>query len=166
MDRTSEQFDEVFLENAQRYVEMKEYEMSLNTYVENNEINMDISQEEITTVIRKLKNNKSCGINICFKYSLMPTVWTRSIIKPIPKSSTRDPHVPLNYRGISLLSCISKILSGILNNRLCEYYNTHNIIVDEQNGFRKGRSCEEHVFTLTNIIKNRLSNGRSTFIVS
>ena len=185
MDRTSEQFDKVFLENAQRYVEMKEYEMSLNTYVENNEINMDISQEEITTVIRKLKNNKSCGIdgvpnevlkhegifsllvsfiNICFKYSLMPTVWTLSIIKPISKSSTRDPHVPLNYRGISLLSCISNILSGILNNRLCEYYNTHNIIVDEQNGFRKGRSCEEHVFTLTNIIKNRLSNGRSTFI--
>ena len=95
----------------------------------------------------------------------MPTVWTRSIIKPMPKSLIRDLYVPLNYRGISLLSCISTILSGILNNRLCEYYNTRNIIVDVQNWFRKGRSCEEHAFTLTNIIRNRLSNGRSTFIV-
>lgn len=172
-------------EQAQQYVDLKEREMENDAYVENIEINADISHEEISAVILKLKNNKSCGIdgipneilkqegifpllisfiNMCFKHSLIPTLWTQSIIKPIPKSSTKDPCIPLNYRGISLLSCVSKILSGILNNRLCMYYDAHEIMCDEQNGFRRKRSCEEHVFSLTSIIRNRIGKGLSTFV--
>ena len=86
---------------------------------------------------------------------MLPSIWTQSIIKPIPKGSDKDPCVPLNYRGISLISCVSKIMSGILNNRLCNYDLNHNIIVEEQNGFRKKRSCAEHVFVLTSIIRKR-----------
>ena len=30
------------------------------------------------------------------------------------------------------------------------------ILVDEQNGFCKGRSCEDHVFSLCSILRNKL----------
>ena len=135
--------------------------------------------------MNKLKSKKACGIdgfpneilkcegvfpvlvsflNMCFRYSVIPNMWTKSVIKPIPKSSSKDPLVPLNYRGISLLSCVAKLLSGILNNRLCKYYDLLDLLVDEQNGFRKKRSCEEHLFTLTNIIRHRKNNGISTYV--
>ena len=36
--------------------------------------------------------------------------------------------------------------------------------MDEQNGFRPKRSCEDHIFSLTSIIKNRVVDGRHTFV--
>ena len=44
----------------------------------------------------------------CFDCSLVPSVWLKSIITPIPKNAQKDPYTPLNYRGIGLLSCVSK----------------------------------------------------------
>ncbi len=38
-----------------------------------------------------------------------------------------------------------------------------NIFAEEQNGFRKGRSCEDHFYSLTSIIQNRLATNKSTF---
>ena len=73
-------------------------------------------------------------------------------------------YLPLNYRGISLLSCVGKIYSGILNNRLSFYLENLCLLSDEQNGFRKGRSSEDHVFVLNYIVKKRLNTGESTFV--
>ena len=60
----------------------------------------------------------------------------------------------MNYRGVSLLSCISKLYSAFINKRLVTYLENNDILADEQNGFRKGRSCEDHVFTLNSLIQN------------
>ena len=37
------------------------------------------------------------------------------------------------------------------------------MVNDEQNGFRKGRSCRDHVFVLTSIIRNRKADNLDTF---
>ena len=71
--------------------------------------------------------------------------------------------MPLNYRGISLISCISKVYSSILNDRIVKYCNLLGIFPDEQNGFRADRSCDDHIFSLSSIIKNRISEKKSTF---
>ena len=51
----------------------------------------------------------------------------------------------------------------ILNDRIVKYLEDLDWFVDEQNGFRRGRSCQEHVFSLTSIIRNRVSEGKPTF---
>ncbi len=81
----------------------------------------------------------------------------------ILKSSSRNPFVPLNYKGISLLSCVGKVFSGIINVRVVNFCEENGIYEDEQNGFSKHRSCEDHIFVLTSITKNRMSEGRDTF---
>ncbi len=43
-------------------------------------------------------------IKLFFNYGMTPSVWLKSIIIPIPKSATKDAHVPLHDRSISLLS--------------------------------------------------------------
>ena len=78
-------------------------------------------------------------------------------------SSMKDPHSPLQYRGISLLSNISNIYSGLLNNRIATYCEFLDIFVDEQNGFRKNRSCEDHLFSLTSIIRNQINNRKPVY---
>ena len=84
----------------------------------------------------------------------------------IPKSNSQD--IPLNFKGISLLCTSAKILllllkSSILNKRLVTYLEEKVVLVDEQNGFRADRSCEYHVFSLTNIIRYRLIGNKDKF---
>jgi hypothetical protein len=120
----------------------REAEMDREDYIENPELNKSISFDEVERMVNKLKRNKSCGIDSipnevlknhdvmallyymfdkCFNYGLVPTAWLKAVIIPVPKSSTKDPFVPLNYRGISLLSCVCKVFSGIINNRVMNY---------------------------------------------
>ena len=149
-----------------------------------NIINTDITEDEIRCMIRRLKNNKSVGpdcipneviklgridtillklYQTCFDNGVSPSIWKKSIIVPIPKNSLLDPCIPLNYRGISLLSCTYKLYTSILNARLVKYNDLNNLIADEQNGFRKNRSCLDHIYTLTSIIRNRKNQNLDTF---
>lgn len=67
---------------------------------------------------------------------------------------TSNWRIPLNCRGVSLLSCVSKLYTGFINKRLTKFLEENNVLADEQNGFRRDRSCEDHVFTLNSIIRN------------
>ena len=142
-------------------------------------LNDRISYDEVENFTFKLKNNKACGIdNIsnevlknkdinmclwslfskCFEFSCIPSSWSKAIISPIPKSKDRDPYVPLNYRGISLLCCISKLYSSLLNNRLSRYLNLFSDF------HKKKRSCEDHAYVLSTVLRNRVLSGKSTFV--
>ena len=90
----------------------------------------------------------------CFNSGLVPSIWLTSVITPIPKPGMKDPYTPLNYHGISEISCLSKVYPSLLKKRISADCDRSNIIVDKQNGFTKGHSSEEHIFTLTAIIRN------------
>ncbi len=94
---------------------------------------------------------------------LLPPLWLKAIINPIPKGADRDPLVPLNYTGINLLSCVGKVLSGIINYHIVNYCERNGIYEEEQNWFRRKGMCEDHIFTLTNMIRNRLPQTKDTF---
>ena len=69
--------------------------------------------------------------------------WTKGIINPIFKGGELSD--PLNYRPITLLSVPCKIYTDILNRRLTQWLENNNILYDGQNGFRKARSCLDHI---------------------
>ncbi len=46
---------------------------------------------------------------------------------------------------------------------MTEYLDTMGLLVDEQNGFRPRRSCQEQIFTLTSILRNNLNNKKDIF---
>merc|ERR1711895_220272 len=89
-----------------------------------------IMDKMIMDVMIMLKNKKSVGndnipneilklpqlaslllhlYNMCFARGIIPDQWRKATIVPIPKISLKYPYVPLNYRGISLLSCVYKL---------------------------------------------------------
>ena len=74
--------------------------------------------------------------SFCFKNGIVPDIWSKAIIKPIPKNSNKDLYVPLHYRGISLLSCVGKLYTSLLSHHINQYLDVLGIIVKEQNGLR------------------------------
>ena len=159
---------------------MKRIKKTPNIY-----LNDQLSYAEVEKAVRKLQNGKSPGLdNIpneilknkevimclwylyrkCFLTGVVPSIWLDAIISPIPKSKSNDPCVPLNHRGVSLLCTISKLYSYSINNRLLRYFDTINLFSDFQNGFRQKRSCEDHAFVLSSVLRNRMLEQKSTYI--
>ena len=102
--------------------------------------------------------------NKCLEIGISPLVWASSIIKPIlkPGGNSIDPSC---YRGISLQSCVTKLLCHIMNYRLCDYLESNQLLYEEQNGFRSGRGCADHIFSLHSIVQCRKTLGKDTFAV-
>ena len=70
---------------------------------------------------------------------------------------------PSNYRGISFLNVIYKIVSSILNDRLTKFANDFNILVDCQAGFRSDYLAVDRVFCLQSMIQKYLSRPKGSF---
>ena len=91
-------------------------------------------------------------------------MWNQGIITPITKCYTKDIREPTNSRGITLASSVYKLYCSILNERLLYFNEKCNLTTDSQNGFRKGRSCVDHLETLTSIVETRKLLKRSTYL--
>lgn len=138
-------------------------------------LNSPITAPEILKCIQLLKTNKSSGLddilNEYIKYSqnklmplylkifniildtgIIPTEWSKGAIIPIYKLKG-DPSDPENYRPITLLSCLSKLFTSILEKRLSIFLNENNALNQNQAGFRKKFSTLDHIFTLNSIIE-------------
>ena len=130
---------------------------------------------EILTLINKLPNKKSSGpdgINNCFLKELrdfvvqpLEIIFNQSLSEGIFPKEMKEAHVvPLhkgksrsessNYRPISLLITISKILEKLVYKRVYQFLTEHCLIFNSQHGFRNKHSCETAVCELiANICK-------------
>jgi len=69
---------------------------------------------------------------------------------------------PDNYRSISLLNIGYKIYSKIIAKRLTAIAKV--LLLEEQNGFRKGRSCMDYIFSASQIIEKHREFNIPTYI--
>jgi len=134
----------------------------------------ELSASEVKLAIENLKSHKSPGIhqipaklikagdktNHCEIHKLiisiwnkegLPEEWKESIIVPIYKKG--DKTDCSNYRGISLLSTMYKILFNIPLSRLIPY--AQEIIGDHECGFRHSRSTTVHIFCIRQLLTKK-----------
>ena len=142
-----------------------------------------ITEKEITKTISSLKNKKSSGLDSitnemlkasqlclmpCFKKlfncilssGVYPSSWKVGYIKAIHKSG--DTHDPNNYRGISVMSCMSKVFNYIMNNRLQKYID-NGIINAAQIGFQPNSRTSDHMFVVKTLIDKFFSKGSKLY---
>ena len=81
--------------------------------------------------------------NIIFDTGLIPSIWTEGCIIPIYKRKGNDKS-PENYQPITLLSCLGKFFTSIINARLQKL----NLIDENQTGFKKNYSTIDNIFAL------------------
>lgn len=139
--------------------------------------------EELQGALKSTKNRKATGLdaingelikyggaalerrflhllNECWKNCIIPDSWKVAEVISLFKKGKRSNCK--NYRGISLLNVGYKIYSKIINNRMKVI--TEAIILEEQSGFRPGRSCTDNVFTIKRIIEKRREFNLETHI--
>ena len=64
-----------------------------------------------------------------------------------------------NYRPISLLSSIGKVMEKIIHKHMFNYFNDHSIITCLQSGFVPGDSTVNQLFDIYNTFCKALDNG-------
>lgn len=63
----------------------------------------------------------------------------------VPLFKGGDIKEPSNFRPISLLPTLSKVIEKLVKNRMCNYLQSLNIITDKQFGFREAKSTHDAV---------------------
>ncbi|MES9880523.1 MAG: reverse transcriptase family protein [Sedimenticola sp.] len=148
---------------------------NLNINDDDEILNVPITADEISKAIRNLNNSKTPGndlilneylknttdimmphyvtlFNVVLSTGILPDSWVLGQIMPIYKNKG-DSTKPENYRPITILSCLGKLFTCILNNRLNCFLDSNSILSENQAGFRKGYSTMDHVFVLHTLIE-------------
>ena len=70
-----------------------------------------------------------------------------------------DPSLVCNYRPISLLSSIGKVMEKIVHKHMFNYFNDHSLITCLQSGFVPGDSTVNQLVDIYNTFCKALDNG-------
>ena len=88
----------------------------------------------------------------------LPSIWRVARVLPIPKPGV-DPHLAKGYRPIALLNVFSKVLEGVVKDRLSHVLEMGPLLSEAQQGFRQTRSTElalwRFVSSATRALKTR-----------
>ena len=87
--------------------------------------------------------------------------WIIAIVTPLPKKG--DLTDLSNWRGITLLDCISKVVSIFLNNRLQKLLEKNGI--DFQFRAMLNLGYQDAVFIIKSFLQERHEKGKDTYLV-
>ena len=102
-----------------------------------------------------IKNHLLAILNGCLKYGLFPQEWKVGKLVIFSKSKDKDPTKSGSYRPICLLPVLGKILEALMAKRLKVLIEQQ--MDDTQYGFRKGRSTEDAIYRLREIVRGSQS---------
>ena len=88
------------------------------------------------------------------------------IAKIIPIFKKDDRTVFNNYRPISLLPIISKVVEKVISDQFNEFLVKHKLLFDHQYGYRSGHSTEHAALELTDRIITNIDNKKSPLNIS
>ncbi len=102
--------------------------------------------------------------NLSMKRGIVPNDWKCANVVPVYKSGDRSD--PNNYRPISLLSIIGKVMESIVNDNVKKHLFGANLITKHQYGFRPKHSTFDHLTSATQTWENALNNGEEVRVAA
>ena len=88
--------------------------------------------------------------NLVLKSGNFPSAWNTNFQVPLFKKG--DPLSCDNYRGISITSCLGKVFTSLLAERVQNFLSTNNMLSIYQTAFRKKHGTNDHIFILKTVI--------------
>ena len=134
-----------------------------------------ITEEEVCTIFKELKNKKSVGfdgtdvkilkhsaeiickslcvgLNKCISEGIFPRIMKIAKVIPIHKEGKKAS--PSNYRPISILENLSKIFEKVIQKRLIRYLEKFSLLTENQFGFRKKKDTVQAATLLWKTIQS------------
>ena len=141
------------------------------------------TEDELITALVKLKNGKAggnsqilpemvkvgCGgetalldlVHTVWEEGKVPRDWSNAVLIPIPKKGNLS--YCDNWRGITLLEVIGKVVARVLQARLQMVAEQE--LPDSQCGFRKARGCSDMIFTVRQLVEKSIEHRSKQFII-
>ena len=101
-------------------------------------------------------------INTCITHSDIPGPWKHSTVRPIFKSG--NPSDPANFRPISLVPVIMKVVERIVHHQLYHYLSYNHLLASAQHGFRPRHSTETALLSVTDRILAATDRGEISLL--
>ena len=97
-------------------------------------------------------------VNLSITTENVPESFKHARVVPLfKKGSTVDPG---NYRPVSVLNVLSKILERAVCSQMNEYLDKRNILFENQSGFRGKYSTDTCLADLTDYVKGEMADGK------
>ena len=148
------------------------------------ELDCPPTEEELSEALAKMKKRKSGGKSGILPELILyggPELWDRmvrlmkqvwedgsvvrdwqdAVVVPIPKKG--DLRCCDNWRGISLLDVVGKVLSRIVKERLEVI--ADRVLPESQSGFRKGRGCVDMIFAARQLVEKTREHDDSLYML-
>lgn len=166
---------------ADHYGDRKSSSCTTQQLTDNNFFFLPVVAHEVLSVIKNLRNGKSCGkdmisvkilkaiahsisnclahlVNISVTSGRFPPILKIAKVIPVHKKKNATGDLT-NYRPISILSSISKVMEKLVYDRMLSYLNKFSSITDCQHGFRAGRSTETAAYQFAEFVYTSLDDG-------
>ena len=104
-------------------------------------------------------------INLSFTTGTFPDSMKSAIVTPLLKKTGLDPNNLKNFRPISNLSFVSKLLEKVVASRLVQHMNTHGLGEPMQSAYRSHHSTETALLRVHNDILRAVDKKRAVILV-
>lgn len=100
-------------------------------------------------------------VNMIITTSVYPSDWKLARVVPIPKGGSSH-----EFRPISILPCLSKIVEHLLKMQMLEHISVNNMVRDFQCAYRNGYNASSMLMGITDNIRENLNNNGNCILVS
>ena len=146
-----------------------------------------VNTDLVYSQLRSIKQNKATGLdnvsarliklsartiapsvtnllNMSIETRTFPKIWKCGKVTALFKSGDRN--IASNYRPISVLPTLSKVLERVVHIQLYQHLTDNNIITNAQHGFRSKRSTTSALTKFSDEILSNMENGKLCGAVS
>lgn len=139
-----------------------------------------ISKQNILNIVKTLKKSNSSGmdgistniikasidyilspltyvVNLSLSHGIFPEIL--KVAKVVPLHKKGDTNNVENYRPVSLLSTISKILEKVIFISITNFVSDNGILHEAQHGFRKGKSTNSAIYDFLNTLYEKMDSN-------
>lgn len=101
-------------------------------------------------------------INFSLFSGVFPSIWKKAQIIPIPKKTVTSDIK--DYRPISILPFLSKVLERVVHRQLSQYLQSHSLLNTFQSGFRSAHSTNTALIKITDDIRFAMDDRQLTLL--
>ena len=89
-------------------------------------------------------------------------MWSVGFIVPIYKSDGCGN--PSNHRGTTVTSCVDKLFTSVINQRIIKFVEKQRIISHHQIGIKNSCRTDDHIFIVKTLINMYLYKGKNVLV--